>query len=392
MDLNSLLDALDRTSANLTKLEVVWTRASPYFPSGPSAGSPPEYDELCLVWDDLVEALPPIDGFRISLPLPNISVMGQSFIDASDIGVPWNIVYDEIAAPGKQLAEYRHRLSRARRQAVRKRLSHLSGEVERLLGEIVRDIDDAEPAREVTYSSAQTEAVREGISEIERLLGDAVVRRGRWTDLRRHLSFSQPHDWGDIHSFDWPSIREDVLSATFSETEPLPVENIGDLGIATQGDLSGAVNFRLNWEQLDSGGFERMLYELLRVIPGHSNVQQLTKENAPDRGRDLSLDRAIPTPTGETIHERVLVQAKHWRSKSVSRTEISEAVSGAESWTPPFNVVIIATSGHFTNDAVTWVEARTAQNKQPYVVLWAEPDLERLLSQYPEVAASYNLR
>jgi hypothetical protein len=66
-------------------------------------------------------------------------------------------------------------------------------------------------------------SVRAAYEEIERLLGDATARKGRW---------------GDLHD----------------------------------------------------SGFERLLFDLLRALPGHENVQWLMNTRAADRGRDLSLD------------------------------------------------------------------------------------------------------
>ncbi|MEO7195368.1 MAG: hypothetical protein ABIZ05_11180 [Pseudonocardiaceae bacterium] len=62
MEMDELLIAMDRTAANLAKLQDVWDRAAPFIPTGPSRGSHPEYDDLCWAWKDLLVGLPPIDG------------------------------------------------------------------------------------------------------------------------------------------------------------------------------------------------------------------------------------------------------------------------------------------------------------------------------------------
>ena len=59
MELDELLSAMDRTAANLVKLEQVWDRAGSSIPTGPSRGSHPEYDDLCPTWLDLLPGLPP---------------------------------------------------------------------------------------------------------------------------------------------------------------------------------------------------------------------------------------------------------------------------------------------------------------------------------------------
>lgn len=88
VELTALLDVLDRTDANLTKLEAVWARGQSFMPTGPSAGSDPEYDDLCRSWTDLLSGLPPIDGWTISEQLPDIDGQGRAFLDWAEIGNP----------------------------------------------------------------------------------------------------------------------------------------------------------------------------------------------------------------------------------------------------------------------------------------------------------------
>jgi hypothetical protein len=56
MELEELLTAMDRAAANVTKLEVIWDRASGFIPTSPAAGSPLEYDDFCRAWVDLLPA------------------------------------------------------------------------------------------------------------------------------------------------------------------------------------------------------------------------------------------------------------------------------------------------------------------------------------------------
>lgn len=74
----------------------------------------------------------------------------------------------------------------------------------------------------------------------------------------------------------------------------------------------------------------------------------------------------------------MLVQAKHWLTKSVSHHEISQAVTTAEGWTPSFDVVIVATSGRFTTEAVNWADKRSTAGRRPDVELWPDSELEAL--------------
>src|SRR6185437_14681359 len=155
--------------------------------------------------------------------------------------------------------------------------------------------------------------------------------RGRWSDLHRHIHFGLGHDWHDIYEFDWPSIRPDVEAAAFTDTDPLPVPNI-DLGQAAAGHLTGTATITLPWERLDDDGFERLLYDLLRAFPDHQNVQLLMHTRAPDRGRDLSMERVLQTSTGEIRTERVIVQAKHWLKRSVSVPDVAATLATVKMW------------------------------------------------------------
>jgi hypothetical protein len=368
VELNDLLNTMDRTAANLESLEAVWARAKGLIDDPWVTSSPPEYDDLRRSWDDLLKGLRPIDGWTITDSLPDIEFGSER--------------------PGKDLAEYRYRLSRARRRAVRRRLEELTATVDRLLptvlSGVLRDSMDV-------LAGPDVEQVGAAVMEIQRLLGDTTERRGRWNDLHRHMRFSQGHDWHDIHELDWPSVKADIEAAMLGETDPLPVLEI-DLGLASAGDLTGAATTGLPWERLNDDGFERLLFDMLRSFPEHDNVQWLMQTRAPDRGRDLSLDRDLRDSTGSVRHERVIVQAKHWQSRSVRHTDIADTVASVTLWRPIVTVLIMATSGRFTQDAVAWTEQHNAEGKLPYIDLWPENRLETLLAQKPQIAAAHGLK
>ncbi|MFJ4677126.1 restriction endonuclease [Kitasatospora sp. NPDC088783] len=389
MDLNDLLNALDRTSANLTKLEAIWKRAESFIPDGPVRGSHPEYDDLCRAWTDLLPGLPPIDDWTITEPLPDIDALGQAFIDYFEISELPHAVHEAGEKPGKDLADYRYRLNRARRRAARRRLEELILIIDSALPQMLQDVPRDSQARLETPKVAQ---VTDAIAEIERLLGDTADRHGRWGDLHRHMHFGQGHDWHDIAEFDWPSVLADVTAGLHSEADPLPVPDI-DLGLAASGQLTGQASVALPWDRLDDDGFERLLYNLLRSFPDHENVQWLMQTRAADRGRDLSMDRVLRDSTGNTRNERVIVQAKHWRKRSVDPAEVAATVAKVQTWTQPLvRSLIIATSGRFTADAVSWAEQHNEKGSFPQVELWPESRLEALLAQRPHLAAAHGLR
>jgi Restriction endonuclease len=389
MEIEELLNAMDRAAANLAKLESVWQRAHRFIPTGPARGSNPEYDDLRRAWMDLLPGLPPIEGWTITDPLPNIDELGQAFIDYADIMQhPWS-VYEAGEKPGEDLAEYGYRLNRARRRAARERLGQLTATIDstlpRLLVGVPRDSLDRLEGPEVDMITA-------AVNELERLIGNTIVRRGRWGDLHRHLYFGQGHDWHDIYEMDWLSVRADLEGAMLSDIDPVPVPNI-DLGTAAAGDLTGTATIGLPWDRLNDDGFERLLYDLLRDFPDHQNVQWLMHTRAPDRGRDLSLDRVLRDSTGGVRTERVIVQAKHWLKKSVGPSDVMTTLAGVPLWQPPVvRGLIIATSGRFSADAVAYAEQHNEKGEVPLMELWAESKLETLLAQKPHLAAAHGLR
>jgi len=315
--------------------------------------------------------------------------MGSAFINYAEIDEPASSVFEVGQKPGRDLAEYRYRLNRARRQAARDRLIELITLIDGHLPGVVQDV----PPQSGDYLETEaSNAVRAAIKEIERLIGDSVERQGRWNDLHRHLAFGEGHDWHDIRELDWPSVKPDIEAALFSDTEPLPVPEI-DLGTAAADRPTGPVSTALKWNVLSADDFERLLFDLLQNLPGHQNVQWLMRTNASDRGRDLSVDRVIHDGAGGVRVERVIVQAKHWLSRSVNLAELNTNVANVALWEPPsVHGLIVATSGRFTTDAVAWSEKHNADGKRPLIDLWPESRLETLLSQHPHLVAAHGLR
>lgn len=126
MDLDELLLAMDRAAANLAKLDAILERALPMLPSGPSRGSSREYDDLQRAWASVRTGLPAIDGWKVTIDLPDADAIGAAFLDYAEIGEAPFGVLNEIEEPGRTLDEYRFRLGRARRRAVHDRLQELT--------------------------------------------------------------------------------------------------------------------------------------------------------------------------------------------------------------------------------------------------------------------------
>jgi Restriction endonuclease len=119
----------------------------------------------------------------------------------------------------------------------------------------------------------------------------------------------------------------------------------------------------------------------------------LMKTNAPDRGRDLSVYRVYTDPLGGTLRQRVIIQCKHWQSKSVGPSEIATLKEQMKMWEPPrVDVHVIPTSGRFTSDAVAIVEKQNHSDSALRIEMWPESHLERLLASRPAIIAEFGLR
>lgn len=125
---------------------------------------------------------------------------------------------------------------------------------------------------------------------------------------------------------------------------------------------------------------------------GYENPQWLTRTRAPDRGRDLSVDRVAADSLGGTRRSRVMIQCKHWTLRSVGPTDAADAIVQAQLWTaPPFDVVVLATTGRFSTDAIAWIEGHNLANRIQ-VEMWPESHLEMVLATRPTVVEEYGLR
>lgn len=210
--------------------------------------------------------------------------------------------------------------------------------------------------------------------------GDATAASGHWAGSETQTSLAKPPP-RDATTLSTPHVRVASASPRRHRITPEPERHMES--VATP----------LAWSRLDADGFERLLFDLLRSFPEHHNVQWLSHTRAADRGRDLSMDRLIPLGAGRTRTERVIVQAKHWRAKSVGLPDIAATVAATKVWEPPVvRTLIVATSGRFSADAIAWVERHNETGVAPFVELWPESHLETLLARRPDLVASHGLR
>ena len=384
------LGQFDRVATNLAKTERLWGSYREAVPEGLSLSpTPPEIAEVMRSFAACAGALPQIEGFRVDARPLEFDEVGQYRLDAREVGFPEAETQVErtIEEPGRQLAEYRHRFDRARRHLVRDHVSDIRGRIDVLLADVEVGDGRAEWKGEGSWDDLSRE-----VQSLARLLGGQDVQPRRWNDMRRHVRFAEPHDLHDIVSFDWPAVRSSLTESLYGEDEPVPVLD-QDLAALVSSKPTGAVGVAIDWSTLDETGFERLLYELLRAAAGYENVSLPMKTNAADGGRDVQAYYITVNPLAGTRRDRFIVQCKHWQAKSVSRNDVALLPETVKEWELPLvDVIVVATSGHFSKSAVQWAEARDVRREVPAVLLWPKSHLESLLADYPTVAAELGLK
>lgn len=392
--LNDALRQFEAAEANLAKAEKVLSEIETEIPNGIAFISDNiEYEENCRAFDELLSALPPIDGWKPEIALFELDEIAQMRLDAQEVGeVECQVsVERQITEPGRLLREYRHRFNRTRRNLVRDSIDELIDQIDGRLRTLAEHLaGDFKPGESV--EDEEFEKLKADIDQIATLLGSSVGGPPRWSDLYRHLHFGQLGDLHDIIEHDWPSVKAGLRKSLYGEKEPVPVE-VADLGALVKAKPKGQVATQLKWESLSDDDFERLLFALISEAPGYENPEWLMKTNAPDRGRDLSVCRVVADPLGGIIRSRVIIQCKHWQSRSVAPADISTLKDQMKLWEPPrVEVHVIATSGRFTSDAVALIEKHNQTDSAMRIEMWAESHLERLLASRPALIAQFGLR
>jgi hypothetical protein len=163
------------------------------------------------------------------------------------------------------------------------------------------------------------------------------------------------------------------------------------LAILVAARPKGPITTALDRPNISDEDFERLIFTLISDTPGYENPEWLMQTRAPDRGRDLSVTRV--TQDELSVRHRVVIQCKHWTSRSVNLVEVSSTKEQMALWpNPRVDILILATSGRFTADAVTWIEQHNAGGIAPRIEMWADSHLERLLAARPAIIAEFGLR
>ena len=389
--LDAALRQFEATEANLATLEGLWTRIENMIPTGPAFGGPPEYEELCWAFRRILPSMPAIDGFRIEDRLHDYDSVGQMRLDALEIGEfeAQVSVTNTLEEQGRQLREYRFRIQAQRRQLVRDRLLKLMNEIDQFLSVLNSEFAGLESNTLIT--APLWGRLKESVSEIDTLLG-ATARPHRWSDLQRHLHFSMVNDLTDIIRFDWPAVSKSLREHLYGDHDPVPV-SAEDLGEIVASRPAGSATTQLNWNVLDDEDFERLVFQLIIDEPSYENPKWLQKTHAPDRGRDLSVDRVESSTLGGVRRYRTIIQCKHWLSKSVGPDDISKTRDQMVLWEPPrVDELVIVTSGRFTSDAVLLVEKHNQSNSALNIAMWPDSHLESILAARPDLIGQFRLR
>jgi hypothetical protein len=283
--------------------------------------------------------------------------------------------------------------NKKRRQLIRDALSDTMAQVDDLLRELqARHPLSPDIEKGQTVDDPKFEALKRHVQEIDALLGSGLRRPERWGDLQRHLYFGLVGDLVDILNVDWPKVKAGLSAGLYDENEPVPVD-VEDLGQLASSRPTGSIATRLKWELLDAEGFERLLFALIARTQGYENPAWLMKTNAPDRGRDLSVTRVIGDQLGGVMRSRVIIQCKHWLSRSINVADVAELKEQMKIWEPPrVDVLVVATSGRFSSDAVLAIERHNNEDRALRIEMWAESHLERLLAERPSIVAEFRLR
>lgn len=391
--INIALRQFEAAEANVEKLERIWKELRAMIPGGIAFGNDPKYDDRCRAYWDILCALPKIDGWKPESYPPDLNELAQNRLDAQEIDEVSALVAAEerVEGPGRELAEYRYRLNKKRRPLIRTALSSVIAETDEILNALRSQY---EPETEIsrTVEAPEWDVLRDGFKQIDVLLGSSIQRPVRWNDLKRHLYFGKVGDLLDILRLDWPDVKSGISKQLYDDDEPLPVE-VEDLGTLAASHPGGTVTTKLSWKRLSAEDFERLVFALISSTKGYENPAWLMHTNAPDRGRDLSVMRAIIDPLTGVMRSRIIIQCKHWISRSISGSDVSEVKDQMVHWEPPkVDVLIIATSGRFTSDAVDLIDKHNSADRALRIEMWPESHLEQLLASRPALIAQFRLR
>lgn len=273
MNLEEALEQFDTVEANLRRLEAVWEEMQQLLPptatfirKGPVKQ---RYEELSRGYAAIARALPPIGTYRLESQPLGINQVARIRMDAEKADDDFMGILSaetRIAAPSREIEEYRARMIQTRRQLVRDDLARLIAQVDPLLRSLLPRVESSnKPITDTDWPKLVSI-----LEQVERLTGSMVPRKARWRDMRRHLRVGQGIDLHDIARNDWPSVRAELEANLYSELEPLPVR-VSNLASLTGAKPTGPVTTKLNWSAITAEEFERLLFNLVADASDYAN-------------------------------------------------------------------------------------------------------------------------
>jgi len=394
--LDEALRQFEAAEANLSKLEKLRSILEKNIPKGIAFEDNQVYENACRDYKHILPGLPLIDDWRPTTLPCGLYEIAQSRLDAGEEGEVSSkrAVNSRIEKLGKELREYRGRFDQKRRQLVRDIILQKSHEIDRLLNQLQEiypiDEDRIKDGGNQIDNPMWLE-LRDRVRQIDVLLGSSIPRPSRWSDMQRHLYYGKSIDLRDIVCLDWPPVKAELTKSLYTSNEPIPV-SVNDLSDVVKSKPSGSIITELRWENLSAEDFERLVLNLVAGDDNYEKPEWSMRTNAPDRGRDISVYR-VYKDTLIVTRERVIIQCKHWRSKSVSVADIAEAKEKVKLWEPPrIDILLIATTGCFTADAVSLIERHNLSDSAMTIEKLAQSDLEIILASNPALVAEFGLR
>lgn len=361
-----------------------------------------KYRDLYLWYGSNLSKLPKISNWRpISLPVKYSELLSYYKGFSEDLGE----FITRMNQPKQELCQYKRRLDQQRIKVVKKSIELMIFRIDNALSNLNKEFRVAELNHEEIDSDKSLRGLRlnatddvnwselkNSIKQVDFLLGSSISRPKKWYGMERHIKYGQAWDLQDIIKHEWPLVKEGIVSAL--DTSASLVNLIeDDLANLDTSELKGTVAVKLKWDNLSSDDFERLIFNLLcSDEKNHQNPQWLTQENAPDRGRDLSVYKVYYDELSGTTRKRVIIQCKHWRKTSIATKHICDIKAQITLWEPPVvDILVIATSGRFTSDAITLIE-KDNQTNRLQVEMWPDSHLESLLAKRPDLISEFNLR
>jgi hypothetical protein len=333
-------------------------------------------------FENIRKIMPKIDGFEL--------VNKIQPCDYAELDEPFakSEYHRSLYEQGGVLKEYRFRLSSKRRQLVRGPIELICKDIDNLLNSLAAVAAELSPSEKMPDTGWTK--LEEMITNLRTLL-PPTGKPPRWEMLLRHISFGTKGDYEDIVKLDWPKVCSGLKTILYGEEDPLPVAT-SDIGVLVASKPEGKVVTKLKWSNLTPDDFERLIFNIIVNTEGYEKPEWLMHVNAPDGGQDLSVFRITTDRLVAPRRERVIIQCKH--KKSVGLKDIPTLCDQMKLWEPPrVNEAIIASTGRFTKDMVTWVDQHNNQSENALKIeLWAESHLEKLLSERPSLVAEFRLR